>query len=202
MACLFDKLGFHYDPMNHDNPFQLSHGHCWVALAALARQAGQQAVTLFVSCALYVPKAACGAGQTYRGKLALAAELMKQAPENLLLVAVADGAYAKAPFAQALQASGRFLLSRLRRDAVFCDLPPARKPGQKGAPPQVRPFDVSSPQRNGLHAPGAFMPGGAPAGPYAAAGQSAAQTSAQSAASGRSSSRSAVAARRSPLQAA
>ena len=130
----FDNLGLHYDPMNHDNPFQLSQGHCWGALAALAQQAGQQAVALFVSCALYAPKAACREGQTYRGKLALAAELMKQAPANLLLVAVADGAYAKAPFAQALQASGRFLLWRLRRDAVFYDLPPARKPGQKGAP--------------------------------------------------------------------
>ena len=135
----FDNLGMHYDPMNHDNPYQLSHGHCWVALAALARQAGQQAVALFISCALYVPKAACGVGQTYRGKLTLAADLMKALPENLVLIAVADGAYAKAPFAQALQASGRFLLSRLRRDAVFYDLPPARKPGQKGAPRKFGP---------------------------------------------------------------
>ena len=120
--------------MNHDSPHHLSYGHCWVALAALAQQAGQQAVALFVSCALYVPKAACGKGQTYRGKLELAAALMKALPENLVLIAVADGAYAKAPFAQALQTSGRFLLSRLRRDAVFYDLPPARRPGQKGAP--------------------------------------------------------------------
>ena len=130
----FDHAGIHYDPMNHDSPHHLSYGHCWVALAALAQQAGQQAVALFVSCALYVPKAACAKDQTYRGKLQLAANLMKALPETLLLVAVADGAYAKAPFAQALKASGRFLLSRLRRDAVFYDLPPARKPGQKGAP--------------------------------------------------------------------
>ena len=130
----FEYPGFHYDPMNHDSPHHLSYGHCWVALAALAQHTGQQAVALFVSCALYVPRKAVAQSQTYRGKLQLAADLVAELPKNLVLIAVADGAYAKKPFAQALQTSGRFLLSRLRRDAVFYDLPPARKPGQKGAP--------------------------------------------------------------------
>lgn len=129
----FDGLGVHYDPMNHDSPRHLSHGHCWVALAALAHQT-QQAVALFVSCALYVPRRACGSDQPYRGKLELAVRLVAALPTCLRLVAVADGAYAKRPFAQALHQSRRFLLSRLRRDAIFYDLPPARVRGQKGAP--------------------------------------------------------------------
>ena len=130
----FDGAGVHYDPMNHDHPRQLSHGHCWVALAALAQQTGQKAVALFVSCALYVPRTACRKEQPYRGKLALATQLVGALPETLCVVAVADGAYAKAPFAKALHESGRFLLSRLRRDAVFYDPPPPKEPGQKGAP--------------------------------------------------------------------
>ena len=111
----------------------MSYGHCWVALAALAQHAGQQAVALFVSCALHVPKKAAAQSQTYRGKLELADDLVAALPKNRVLIAVADGVQAKKPFAQALQTSGRFLLSLLRRDAVFYDLPPARRPGQKGA---------------------------------------------------------------------
>ena len=130
----FESAGVHYDPMNRDQPHHLSHGHCWIALAGLAQQTGQKAVALFLSCALYVPKAACRKDGTYKGKLALAAQLVGALPDPPVLVAVADGAYAKAPFSKALQESGRFLLSRLRRDAVFYDPPPQRKPGQKGAP--------------------------------------------------------------------
>ena len=47
----FEGLGVHYDPMNKQHPRHLSHGHCFVALAALAHQAGGQAVALFVACA-------------------------------------------------------------------------------------------------------------------------------------------------------
>ena len=129
----FDGLGVHYDPMNKQHPRHLSHGHCFVAVAMLAHQAGQNAVALFVSCALYVPKAACRKGREYHSKLALAARLLAELPEVKTLVVVADGAYAKAGFVADLVANGQFLLSRLRRDAVFYDLPPARKPHQKGA---------------------------------------------------------------------
>ena len=58
---------------------------------------------------------------------------MQPLPVVSLLIAVADGACAKKPFVQALKANGRFVLSRLRKEAVFYDLAPARLPGQKGA---------------------------------------------------------------------
>lgn len=129
----FEGLGIHYDPMNKQHPRHLSPGHCFVALAALAHQAGGQAVALFVSCALYVPKAACRKGREYQNKLQLAARLLAELPEVKTLVVVADGAYAKAGFVQDVMANKQFLLSRLRRDAVFYDPPPPRQPHQKGA---------------------------------------------------------------------
>lgn len=129
----FDGLGVHYDPMNRQHPRHLSHGHCFVALAILSHQASGQAVALFVACALYVPKAACRKGRDYQSKLKLAARLLAELPSVKTLVVVADGAYAKAGFIADLMANGQFLLSRLRRDAVFYDPPPKRQPGQKGA---------------------------------------------------------------------
>ena len=102
-------------------------------MAALAHQAGGQAVALFLACALYVPKTACRKGREYQSKLQLAARLLSELPAVETLVVVADGAYAKAGFIQGVVANGQFLLSRLRRDAVFYDPPPKRQPGQKGA---------------------------------------------------------------------
>lgn len=129
----FAGLGVHYDPMNQQHPRHLSQGHCFVALAMLAYQTGQKAVALFISCALYVPPSACRKGRKYQSKLQLAARLLSELPQVTTLVVVADGAYAKASFVRDLVANGQFLLSRLRRDAVFYDPPPARKRGQKGA---------------------------------------------------------------------
>jgi hypothetical protein len=51
-----------------------------------------------------------------------------------VLVVVADGAYARRAFVQALWVAGRHLVSRLRSDTVFYDLPPVRKKGTKGRP--------------------------------------------------------------------
>jgi hypothetical protein len=120
--------------MNCDHPRHLSSGHCFVALAALAWQRAERAVALFVSCALYVPEKVCGPGRAYQSKLQLAVGLVTGLPSVCPLVAVCDGAYAKRKFVRPLADTGRFVLSRLRRDAVFYDPPPVRKPGQKGAP--------------------------------------------------------------------
>jgi hypothetical protein len=130
----FDGLGVHYDPINLDHPRHLSHGHCFVALALLTQQLGQQAVALFVSCALYVPEKVCGNGRAYESKLALARGLVANLPVVSHLVAVCDGAYAKHNFVRPVADTGRFVLSRLRRDAVFYDPPPPRQKGQRGAP--------------------------------------------------------------------
>jgi hypothetical protein len=48
--------------------------------------------------------------------------------------AVADGAYAGRPFLDPVWKAGVVVVSRLRKDAPLWDLPPARKPGQRGWP--------------------------------------------------------------------
>jgi hypothetical protein len=115
----FAGLGVHHDPMNKHSARHLWHGHCFVCLALLARQAGQQTVALFLACALYVSRKACPQGQVFATKLQLAARMVADLPAVAPLIVVAEGAYAKQPFVQALEKSGRFVFSRLRRDAVF-----------------------------------------------------------------------------------
>jgi len=132
----FFGLGWHHDPMNRQHPKKLSHGHCFVCLAGLAEQSCDHFVALFVSAALYVQEKACKPGRTFATKLALAARLVCEltVPPGQALVVVADGAYARRAFVQPLGATGRHVISRLRRDTVFYDLPPVRKKGKKGAP--------------------------------------------------------------------
>jgi DDE superfamily endonuclease len=132
----FFGLGWHYDPMNRQHPKKLSHGHCFVCLAGLAEQTRDQFVALFVGCALYLQEKACQGGRTFATKLTLAGQLACELalPPGELLLVVADGAYARRLFVQALWAAGRHLVSRLRSDTVFYDLPPVRKKGKKGAP--------------------------------------------------------------------
>jgi hypothetical protein len=91
---------------------------------------------LFLGCALYVQAAVCGTRRGFVTKLTLAAQLASDlfVPPGRVMVIVADGAYARAEFVHALRAEERHLVSRLRSDTGFYDLPPVRKKGQKGAP--------------------------------------------------------------------
>lgn len=137
----FFGLGTHHDPMNTDHDKRLSQGHCFVCLAVLGfvGPQGSHAVALFVSCALYLQKSACTKGteaQPFRTKLQLAADrlLALSVPAGQVVCAVADGAYAKRAFVKTVVDQGRQVISRLRSDAVFYDLPPVRKKGRKGAP--------------------------------------------------------------------
>jgi hypothetical protein len=52
-------------------------------------------------------------------------------PAGILMVAIADGAYAKREFVQAVVSRTYHLLSRLRRDAVFYAFPPPLEAGTK-----------------------------------------------------------------------
>jgi hypothetical protein len=137
----FESVGVHHDPMNKPHPKRLSQGHCFVCLALLGQPALAHFVALFVSCALYVQKAACRKGQEFATKLALGARLLEglPVPPGLLLIAVCDGAYAKHAFVAPVVASGRHVLSRLRSDTVFYDLPPARKKRANGKYPPGAP---------------------------------------------------------------
>jgi hypothetical protein len=137
----FESLGAHHDPMNKQHPKHLSHGHCFVCLALLGQPVVGHFVALFVSCALYVQKVACRKGQEFATKLALGARLLANlpVPPGLLLIAVCDGAYAKHAFVAPVVRGGRHVLSRLRSDTVFYDLPPARKKRQNGKYPPGAP---------------------------------------------------------------
>jgi hypothetical protein len=132
----FTGLGWHHDPMNRQHPRRLSHGHCWVCLAALAEQGRGHWVALFLGAALYVQEKACQQGQPFATKLKLAAGLLLELgpPRGVSLYAVVDGAYARRDFVQPVRAAGRHVISRLRKDTVFYDLPPARRKGTKGRP--------------------------------------------------------------------
>ncbi len=134
----FDGLGVHHDPMNKHHPKRLSRGHCFVCLAALAEQGYGHFVALFLSCALYVQKKACQQGRKFATKLELAADLVKAlpVPPQTQMIAVCDGAYARKNFVSPVVESGRQVISRLRSDTPFYDLPPARKklPSGKYAP--------------------------------------------------------------------
>jgi len=132
----FFGLGWHHDPINRQHPKKLSHGHCFVCLAGLAEQTAEHFVALFIGCALYVQEKLCKPGQAFVTKLSLAAQLVCELtlPPGQVLVVVADGAYARRAFVQAVWATGRHVVSRLRSDTVFYDLPPVRKKGKKGRP--------------------------------------------------------------------
>jgi hypothetical protein len=134
----FDGLGWHHDPMNRQHPKHLTHGHCFVCLAGLAEQTTDHFVSLFLGGALYVQEKVCRSGRRFATKLELAARLVGEltVPPGRVLVVVVDGGYARRPFVQAVWASGRHVVSRLRRDAVFYDDPPPREPGKRGAPRQ------------------------------------------------------------------
>ena len=73
-------------------------------------------------------------GRTFATKLTLAADLIKDLPVPLLMtvIAVADGAYARKNFVRPVLAAGRHVLSRLRSDTPFFDLPPARTKQKNG----------------------------------------------------------------------
>jgi hypothetical protein len=148
----FDVLGVHHDPMNRQHPRQLSRGHCFVCLALLGQPIKQHFVALFVGCALYVQKhvrqaaneAAEKAGKAltaFATKLELAAGLVLDlpVPPGVIVIAVCDGAYARKAFVQPVCASGRHVLSRLRSDAVFYDLPPVQKKQPNGKKAAGRP---------------------------------------------------------------
>lgn len=137
----FERAGYHHDPMNRQHPKHLSWGHCFVCLALLAQQGAAHWVALFIGGALYVQKSACQKGQTFLTKLELACGLLVElaVPAGVVVIAVCDGAYARQKFVRPVCAAGRHVLSRLRSDTVFYDLPPARRRLPNGKYPPGRP---------------------------------------------------------------
>lgn len=136
--------GVHHNPTPGPTGSAFLYGHLWVVLAALVPHPLWGVVARPLLARLYVrrcdlPSIDRPHRPEFRTKLAMAADLVRWA-KNWLgmpgkpLWVVADGAYAKAPFLKAAKGLGATVVSRLRKDAALCDVPPPRRPGRRGRP--------------------------------------------------------------------
>jgi hypothetical protein len=134
--------GIHHNPTPGPADQKFLYGHIWVTLAVVLRHPAWGTIGLPLLAKLYVRLKDVGRiptryGWTFQTKLELAAELvewlahlLRKAGKRLWIVA--DGFYAKRPFLQRALAAGATVVSRLRKDAHLRDLPPQRRPGQRG----------------------------------------------------------------------
>jgi hypothetical protein len=141
-----EGAGVHHHPTPGPADGEWLYGHNWVTLAWLAQHSLWGVIALPLRSLLYVrqidvPKLDEKYGWEFQTKHQLAAELVSwfvAAIRSLGIVSqvwvVVDGAYAACPFLDPVVALGVVVVSRLRKDAALYDLPPARKPGQRGRP--------------------------------------------------------------------
>jgi hypothetical protein len=141
-----EGAGIHHHPSPGPVGEKHLYGHIWVVLAALTKHDDWGALALPLQAQLYIraisieelpPERA----RPFQTKLELAAEQLawlkpwvKHHFEELWVAA--DGGYAKKPFLRPAKAAGWVVVSRLRKDAHLCDLPPTeRRKGQRGPMP-------------------------------------------------------------------
>lgn len=141
-----EGAGVHHHPTPGPADGEWLYGHNWVALAWLAKHPLWGVIALPLRSLLYVrqcdvPTLDAKYGWEFQTKHQLAAELVLwfvATIRSLGIVSavwiVVDGAYAARPFLDAVLAQGAVVVSRLRKDAALYDLPPERKPGQRGRP--------------------------------------------------------------------
>jgi hypothetical protein len=139
----------HHNPTPGPADQQYLYGHVWVTLSLAVRHSLWGTIALPLRALLYVrqrtlEKIPRRRGWRFRTKLELAAELLgwwaniaKLAGKTLWMAV--DGAYAKRPFLAAAQAASVTIVSRLRKDAALFDVPPPRRPGQRGRPRKYGP---------------------------------------------------------------
>ena len=139
-----EGAGVHHHPTPGPADGEWLYGHNWVTLACLVRHPLWGVIALPLRSLLYVravdvPKLAEKRGWEFRTKHQLAVELLlwfvmtlRSLGSQAKVWVVADGAYAARPFLDPVREQGVVVVSRLRKDARLCDLPPARQPGQRG----------------------------------------------------------------------
>jgi hypothetical protein len=133
--------GIHHNPTPGPADAKFLYGHIWVTLAWVARHPLWGTIGLPLRAALYIrqkdiAKLPDELGWKFQTKLQQGVALafwawMIVAEAGKRLWLVADGAYAKRPFLKPLRMLGVTVISRLRKDAALCDLPPKLKPGQR-----------------------------------------------------------------------
>jgi len=133
--------GIHHNPTPGPADQKYLYGHIWVTLAWVVRHRLWNTIGLPLWAMLYVRAKDIGKipkvyKWPFQTKLILAARLVEWAAKIVhaagkSLWIVADGAYAKRPFLQRAAAAGVVVVSRLRKDAALCDVPPKLKKGQR-----------------------------------------------------------------------
>jgi len=142
--------GIHHNPTPGPTDQKFLYGHVWVVLAWIIRHPRWGTIGLPLRALLYVRHKDIATippryGWTFLTKLVLGVRLVEWAVALLLQAGkqvwlVADGFYAKRPFLRPLRKLGVVVVSRLRKDAHLCDLPPKLRPGQRRGRGQPRKY--------------------------------------------------------------